>query len=356
MSSADRSSDVSRLSKTNRADDESGTYGPSAGESLKQPLTERGGVRLREEVRSLLSEHDRAARWGTSLRAYRRYLEDKREPGKPVFEHVEDGTVAVGEAKPHRFDPAYSDKQYAKLKDLERGVREAYGRRLHTAMLTLTCSSTRDDGTPKPPVDHLNELDQSWEAVRRALSRSLDGRRWCRIAILEPHQSGYLHIHVAVFVDGIVTREDFAPAIEAHLRNCPGAGREAHDVEDDTTISIRHAGGDRDVEDGDSLDEIAIYLGEYLGVYGEDDPLDQDEHVQMANTVLWATGKQRWRPCQEAQKYMAADNRLPSGEWELIAIEDENGDEHPVTGVGGGVAAFVTDEPPPDVEDDPPPD
>jgi hypothetical protein len=193
-------------------------------------------------------------------------------------------------------------------------------------------------------VDHLNDLDSSWEAVRRALARELEGRRWEYLAILEPHKSGYLHIHIAVFVEGVVTRSTFAPVIEAHLRNCDLAGRDAHSVEDDSTISVRHAGGDRDRDDDGHLDELAIYLAEYLGAYGED-PLTLPEHVQMSNAVLWATGKQRWRPSNGAQQYMKAfpkEDPEEESPWELVGIR-RGTEYHPATDDGsGGVDRFVT--------------
>ena len=152
-----------------------------------------------------------------------------------------------------------------------------------------------------------------------------------------------------MFVEGVVTRETFAPVIEAHLRNSPIAGEDAHDVEDDSTISIRHAGGDRDHDDDDSLDELAIYLAEYLGTY-EGDPLDAPDQQQMANTVLWATEKQRWRPSNGAQAYMASIQSDDEGEssWEMEGIV-KGTEYHPVMGDTGGVDRFTTStDPPPD--------
>lgn len=346
---------LSRLSESNRADLETTGYRGSRGESLKRPLTEQDGVWLREEVRDLGNiEGDRPMTWRESVWEFRDYIEDSKDVDV-IFQNHETGQYCAG-SSPHRFDPDYSKKQYAKLKDLERGLSRDYGKRLHTAMLTLTASSA-PDGEPLPPVDHLNALDSSWEAVRRSLARELEGRRWEYLAILEPHKSGYLHVHVAVFVDGIVNRGTFAPVIEAHLRNCPLAGQEAHDVTDDSTISVRHAGAERDKGNDEQLDELACYLAEYLGAYGED-PLDLPEHVQMSNTVLWATGKRRWRPSNGAQQYMRAypkeDPDAPSP-WALVGVR--RGTEYYPTdpGASGGIDRFVTStdwktetRPPPD--------
>jgi hypothetical protein len=304
------------------------------------PLTERDGVALREDVRDYSAiEGDRPLSWKDATSEWRDYIRDTRDTDV-VFHNTDTGEYATG-SDPHRFAPDYSDKQYAKLKDLERGLRRDYGKRLHTAMLSLTGSSTDDDGNPRPPVDHLGDLDQSWEAVRRSLARCLDDKRWEYLAILEPHESGYLHIHIAVFVEGVVTRDTFAPVIRAHLRNSPIAGEDAHQLDDDSTISVRHAGADRDRDDDDHLDDLACYLAEYLGTYG-DDPLEAPDHQQMSNTVLWATGKQRWRPSQGAQSYMASFQREDDeSPWEVDGIV-QGTDYHPVTEDAGGVDRFVT--------------
>lgn len=340
MSSAinGRSQD-SRLSKSDRADATNHRNGPSRGESLKLPLTERDGVALREEVRDYGAlDGDRPLSWRESVRQWRDYIEETEDTDM-VFQNGETGEYATG-SDPHRFASDYSAKQYAKLKDLERDIGRDFGKRLHTAMLQLTGSSTDDDGNPIPPVDHLHDLDQSWEAVRRELSRCLENKRWEYLAILEPHESGYLHIHIAVFVEGYVTRETFAPVIEAHLRNSPIAGEDAHQLDEDT-VSVRHAGGDRDRDDDDHLDELACYLAEYLGTYGED-PLQAPDHQQMSNTVLWATGKQRWRPSQGAQSYMASFQREDGDSpWEAKGIV-QGTDYYPVTDDSGGVDRFVT--------------
>jgi len=344
------SSAVSRPSETNRADTTNHRERPSKGQILSAPLTNREGIALRREVQDYENlEGARPLSWRESVHEWRDYIEDNQDVDA-IFKNSETGEYHAG-GDPHRFHPDYSDKQYAKLKDLERGLHGAYGKRLHTAMLTFTASWC-PDGEPVPPVDQLLELDSSYNAVRRELSRQLEGKRWEYLAILEPHKTGYLHIHMAVFVDGVVTRETFAPVIEAHLRNCDLAGQDAHDTGDDSTISVRHAGKDRsgDLDGGnESIGELAIYLAEYLGTY-DGDPLDQPDHQQMADAVLWATGKQRWRPSNGAQAYMSAyQSDDETTEWELVGIRSGT-EYYPTTARGGGVDRFVTtwDNPPPD--------
>ena len=339
----------SRLSKTNRADNQNGRSQLSIPESRKRPLTDCDGISLRKEVRDLDHvniDENRAISWDLATDRWRDYIRDK-EDVQSVFENLAGDRIQGN--KPHRFHPEYADKQYAKLKDLERGISEAYGKRLHTAMLTFTASSTDDSGNPLPPVDHLDGLLESWDAIRRSLDRVFDENRYERLAILEPHKSGYIHVHMAVFVDGKVTSTDFEPVIESHVNNCDLAGWTAHDLEKDSTISVRHAGADRNDSD-DQLDELAIYLAEYLGTYG-DDPLGLPEHVQAANALLWSTGRQRWRPSNGAQQHMATDPRDPDSDWQLVGIE-KDGEVIPVDPENGGVDRFVTGSPNPP---DPPP-
>jgi len=294
-------------------------------------------VTLREEVRDWGNvDGDRPITWRGAVEAWRDYIRDRRT-AQPVFESPE-GEMVDGSSV-HRFAPEYGDKQYAKLKDLERGLRDEYGNRLTTAMLTFTASSTDDRGRARPPVDHLDELLSSWDAVRRALDRELDGRRWERLAILEPHESGYLHVHLAVFVDDpTVDRSTFAPVIEAHLRNCSAAARDAHRPDDRTTISVRRVAEERG--EGE-IGNLGTYLAEYLGTYG-DDPLESTDAVQMANAILWATGRQRWRPSNGAQAYMAAETSPGTPGWSFAGMRDAEGDVHEVPEGAGGVDRFTT--------------
>ena len=328
---------------TNPADFQTSGENVSRGQKLNRALTDRDGVTLRQEVYDYDDlDGDRPVTWRDTVWSWRDYIKDKRDV-TTVLANTETGQH-VRTQRPHRFHPDYSNKQYAKLKDLERGLRDEYGKRLHTAMLTFTASARRGDDLAGP-VDHLLDLDGSRSAVGRALRRQLEGRRYERLAILETHPGdgvnrGYLHIHMAVFVEGPVTRSDLAPVIEAHVRNCEYAQPAAHDTSDDDTISIRRVGADRDE---DTIGNLGTYLAEYLGAYG-DDPLEAPEHVQMGNAILWATGKQRWRPSNGAQQYMTnpqtADDDDTS-DWELVGIE-RDGELHECNADNGGVDTFVT--------------
>lgn len=340
---------------TNPADPSEAGFEPSARHSRYRPLTERDGVTLREEVRSFALDDRDTLIWNGAIAAWRSYIQDKRGVDR-IYQNTETGEEAVSGSSPHRFAKDYADKQYAKLKDLERGVKERYGRRLHTAMLTLTGSSRPNDDQ-LPPVDHLDQLLESWSAVSRELRRVLDDYRSARLGILEPHpgegpNNGYFHIHIAVFTDGKIAAEEFESVLDKHVKHCDIAEPDQHTTDE---IQVKHVGKERDWQrnhalaeglrsDSDSIDNLAGYLAEYLGT-SWDDPLNAPEYVQASNAVLWATERQRWRPCQTAQQIMAADQPEPSDDWELTAVEID-GERRPVDPEGGGVNRFTTGVPP----------
>ena len=210
--------------------------------------------------------------WGEATDGCRGWYSDRR--GREVVVANEAGETESFPT-PNRCTPEYREMLYAKAQALERGLRERWGKLLHTAMVTLTASSTDAQGRPRPPVEHLRDLLASWEAVRRALSRTLDGREWEYLAILEPHESGYVHVHIGVFVKGPVVREQFQPVIDAHLRNCPSAGAEAHELADQVTVrQASHPSRNEGVEN------LGAYLSAYIGGDYESEAHERPDYVK----------------------------------------------------------------------------
>jgi len=179
----------------------------------------------------------------------------------------------IGGSQVHSFKTEYQERQCARAHDLEQGLRDRWGTTLYSAMFTLTCSSTDEEGEWRPPLDQLNDLNASWESVRRELHRALDDRDWEYLAILEPHESGYAHTHVGVFVRGPVREERFEPVIDAHVSNSPGAEADAHD----DAIDVQHAG---DPASPGGIDSLGAYLTAYMTQdYGES-ALETPEYLQ----------------------------------------------------------------------------
>jgi len=285
-------------------------------------LAEEPGTRLREEVTYDSLRGVEAVSWSEAISRFQHWYDDQRET-RVVIENREG--ERTGFQTPNRFTPEYREMLYAKAKSLERGLRERWGRLLHTAMVTLTASSTDDDGRPRSPVEHLADLLSSWEAVRRALSRVLDGREWEYLAILEPHASGYVHVHLGVFVKGPVVAEQFQPVLDAHLRNCPTAAADAHQVFDEDgeedAVTVRQI-ADR-ANGGGGVENLGAYLAAYMaGEYGAE-PAEMPEYVRAFYAVMWSTGRQWFRPSNGAQELMQPeddDDGELAEDWRLVGI------------------------------------
>lgn len=330
-----------------------------------RPLSVTGATKLREDcTRETDAGEIKARTWQHVVEEWRNWWTDARDT-HVVFE---DGYTGDRMAAPayNRFDPEYNDKEYARLKDLEAGLEADYGKRLHTAMLTFTASSRNELGGFRCPADHLEELLSSHGSGESPTNNVVDALRyeltdkrsvnWEYVAILEPHQSGYAHVHMAVFVDGPVAPSAFEPAIDAHVRNCEIAERDAH--EHHNVIDVRHAGADRA---SGGIENLGAYLAEYLGMYA-DSPLDAPEHAQMFDALLWATGRRRIRKSQGAEQYMVRDSTdedTDLRDWEFLGISfgpDLDEEEiHEADADAGGVD-WVTIDPTGGDGVDPPPD
>jgi len=314
---------------SNRADPQN-----EALEASNVRLAKEEGTRLREEVTFDSLGGVESVTWGEAVDRFDGWYEDQRST-KIVVENELEERAAF--RTPNRFTPEYREMLYAKAQSLEKGLRERWGRLLHTGMLTLTCSTTDDDGRPRPPVEHLRDLLSSWEAVRRALSRVLDGREWEYLAILEPHASGHVHIHLGVFVKGPVVAEQFQPVLDAHLRNCETAGEDAHrihpeDPDDDGVVSVRRVSHP---SRSDGVENLGAYLSAYMaGEYGAE-ATEMPEYVRGFYAAMWATGRQWFRPSNGAQELMKppegdGEDEMLAEDWSLVGVAPDGDPEEEV--------------------------
>jgi hypothetical protein len=323
------------------------------------------GAKLREEVTWDSIAGVEAVTWREATERWASWYADQRDT-EIVVENEMGETTAF--RTPNRFTPDYREMLYAKTQALERGLRERWGRLLHTVMLTLSATTTDDDGNPRPPLEHLEDLLSSWEAVRRALSRVLDDREWEYVAIIEPHKSGYAHIHLGVFVKGPVVREQFQPVMDAHLRNSGGAGPEAHEITDDddeSAVSVRRSSHP---SRQDGVENLGAYLASYMaGEYGAE-ATEMPEHVQRFYALMWASGRQWFRPSNGAQELMQPpEDESDPGEWSVVGIAPDGDPSEELIEIDpeatGGVPyrrlrrdREMPEADVPEVEADPPPD
>lgn len=285
-------------------------------------LTAQEGVTLRREMMNPTVERGAdSVNWEEAVRRWRQYVEETAATSL-VFEGP-DGQRGYSD-RSHRWSAEYQEQQYAKMKDMERGI-EAFYENPWTGLLSLTASSDE----VAQPVDHLLELLEGRAAAIQALRRAFDGRTWDYWWVLEPHESGYLHLHIAVVVEGAVDESAFRPAVDAHLRQVAAAGEEAHE-------------NAVDVRSGREIKNLAAYLNSYLGGYGTE-ALEMPEEEQAAAALLWATGKRQIGASKRLRGFMQGDQPLPEPGWECIAVLDAEGEERPIdSDAPGGVDTFET--------------
>jgi hypothetical protein len=177
------------------------------------------------------------------------------------------------------YQPRYGKRYYAKLKDLERGIERQY-EGLTTVMLTFTASHQNAHGKKRCPADHMRDIAEGFKTARKQLYQVLSGQNWQYAKVWEPHESGYGHMHVAVFVeDATVAGEMFKPVLDSYVKNTKAAGSEAHSV--DNAVSVN-----------DDIENLGSYISEYIGIFG-DETLERPISEQMFYAVTWATGTRR---------------------------------------------------------------
>jgi len=287
----DGSDAVSRPSKTNR-------HGPreslSRGDLAIEPDDVPSGAGLRplsvEPDRSLRDEAVHNLTDGPQARPTYAVISEFRDwYNGYLSSHIEyDGPE--GQTSRTRlensYQPEYGKRYYAKVKDLERGMERGY-EGLTTVLMTLTASTKNANGGPRCPADHMRDIMDGYDAARKQLHKTLNGRNWEYARVWEPHESGYGHLHLAVFVeDGggePLTPGDFEPVMRSHVANCDPAGWNAHrpDSSDDSPVSINS-----DVEN------LGSYISEYIGIFGEE-VLNRPMSEQMFYATCWATGTRR---------------------------------------------------------------
>jgi hypothetical protein len=315
------------------------------------------------------------------LKAFLRWYD--RKEGEQIVFRADDGTELEVDA-PNSYADDYGRKWYGRLKDTERAlVYDAPAP--HTAMLSLTASTTDESGKPRPPGDHLKGLQEAWtNHTRKALQRALEdagfaerydpakhadcgpvgsdvrsgmkmvcgdgepAKWWDYLTVVEPHgggggATGYAHFHVAVVTSHPVEEATLRRAVDKHVQRCEFAGPAAHG---DGAVSISAVDPDADPEDADGVEDIGnlgSYLSEYIGGFAgdiEDRPL----YELMFQAVTWATNTKRVRRSQGAVRLAERGRRVRDEfedappvpdydadmrEWEVLAIADGDGERRP---------------------------
>ena len=250
-------------------------------EGALKPLSVEEGRSLRDEAVHELTSGVQARPWYAVVSEWRDWYDGY------LNAHIEyegpNGEIGRTRLQ-NSYQPEYGKRYYAKLKDLERGIEREY-EGLTTVMLTFTASNRNESGGSRCPADHMRDIMEGYDAARKQVHKALSGRNWEYARVWEPHDSGYGHLHMAVFVedggDGeIVEPGMFEGAMRSHVENCPPAGWDAHRP-DGNAVSIN-----RDVNN------LGTYISEYIGIFGED-ALERPMKEQAFYATCWATGTRR---------------------------------------------------------------
>jgi len=223
-----------------------------------------------------------AVEWGEAVRT----LLEKYDRTKNTTINLEKGSWRTPEEHQtfsvpaeNRWFASYQKKYYAQLDAWLRelcggerpsgGYTEASFENPRVALLTRSASST-PGGERVGPVEHAEELRDSWEPVYHTMRNTLRslgyelGESWQYDRRLEPHtgkrggEKGtnecYAHEHIILVVDGDVTSGDLRSIIEKHVEACEWAGPSAHGEE---AIEVREP---------DELTDPAAYVADYCSI------------------------------------------------------------------------------------------
>lgn len=264
------------------------------GENLRDEARE--GVDVEGDLRPMYAvgqlaegEDPKARRWYKIVTEWRQMIRDYQNSN---MEYTDPDGETVRSRLLNSYLPEYGDKYYAKLMDLKRGVERQWGSDLLPIMLTFSASTLNANGQARCPGDHMREVAEGWKTARKQLYPVLSGHNWEYARIWEPTTedgegpAGYGHMHVAVFVEASTAEdleaEDFAPVMRSYVRNTETAGWDAHRPDGDAVSLVE------ELEDAN----LATYISEYIGVYG-DDPLERPMHEQAFLATSWATKTRR---------------------------------------------------------------
>ena len=300
-----------------------------------RPISVREGTSIREEaaVEKYGDGGFRSATWSNTLRGFLTWYNGYRSAHR-VFKSPDGERVRAPLTNSHQ--PNYGDKYYARIKALERQITAEYDD-LHVAMLTLSGSSRNGSGGWRCPADHLRDVVNSFRpddgrGVYHALYDSLSDKDWEYALVAEHHKTGYGHIHIAIFVDGEIDESDFHPAIDAHLRVCDIAHRDAHDYyspdPDDRPISVRRVDTElspEEYEEYEDVGNLGSYIGEYIGSYGEE-LFDRNVEELIFRASCWATGTQMVRFSTGANELIDRELDDEENDLETVAVPNPSFD------------------------------
>lgn len=287
--------------------------------------------------------------WGRALVAL---LQDHEE-NRNTWLHLErgypddPGHATFDTKMESRFMASYQKKYFAQMKGWFRetvGVGERPSGATPegsmddpvVALFTRSASSV-PDGARLSPVDHFDQLRESWSVVYDALRNRMDeldleSEDWHYDRRLEPHDGGginscYPHEHVVLVVDHPeLTPADLRSVVETHVEQCDAAGPEAHDLDVGDWDANRTDVETVEVRDPEEIDDLAAYVCDYASIE-PDDLLEREvEYVAFA-TAAWATATRTITRSDRAVHASTADRCKQRFESDACDQELDHGEE-----------------------------
>lgn len=243
--------------------------------------------------------------------AHSEYIE-KKDNAVLVLEEEESGDVQVLPYN-HRWKQEYRDMVYAKLNDAERWLQSEFGEGpLPTTMITLTAKPTDSQGNPRPLGEVLADLSDGWDKFRRVIDRETEDRRTEVFRIIEPHQSGYPHIHVMVF--GVANPRFQEKVSDLWVEKYGIGGEDAH------RQAVEAVRG-RSAQVADPAAYLMKYLSKTMArSTGEQQQVDG---YQAFAALLWVTGKRQYSATEglsAAMKSPSRDGPPPDQSWRFLGV------------------------------------
>lgn len=236
------------------------------------------------------------------------YIENKKHASL-VLRERESGDVRVLPYN-HRWTEEYRQMTYAKLKSAEEALDRIFGPGpTPVTLLTLTGHQRDEHGDPRPPGDVLEDLLDGWDKFRRVIRREMEGWRTEYIRIVEPHQSGYPHIHVAVFgkADPTLAKKVQELWVDKYGVGGADAHQDAVEVARGRTAQMNN---------------VAAYMMKYLSktTVREGGEQQQVEGFRAFSALLWVTEKRQFSASGGLSAAMASPSGDGEGDWEFVGV------------------------------------
>ncbi|WP_152420581.1 hypothetical protein [Halorubrum tebenquichense] len=261
--------------------------------------------------------------WSEVTDEWVQYIEESEDRTIILEEQIDAKRLAIDQI--HRFSRDYMKKQYAQIMELERSWSDMNS--FNVSMLTVTASYKNEDGSLRPPMDHLDSIKDAWTNLYHQLDNLFRGTEWDYLKLYEPFKSGYAHLHIAVFHEQDMSVSDYEPAINSYLANNEWASKEAHKMVDmdeqkinDTVVEYGECrkceasehGRCEDHDNGcvsvrsesDELQSAGAYVGSYISkeLNREGSVLDASESLQRFYALMWASNSRRFTKSDSARE------------------------------------------------------